>query len=282
MVAAAVLAAVCLWLFRRWWRARKIDELYAAPFPRFAVEILKRRVPLYNRLPAELQKKLHGHINHLLYDKAFVGCDGLEISDEIRLTIAGNACLLVLNRDRDIFPGFSTILVYPDTYVAPQVSYDGPVETRSHSIRLGESWQRGPVVLSWADVTAGSANPEDGHNVVLHEFAHKLDEENAVSDGLPVLRDRSQYGDWARVLNREFEAFRKRVEKHKNRVIDDYGALSAAEFFAVITETFFEKPHQMREKLPRLYQQLQRYYQLDPAGWPGEGRSGEENRPTSR
>ncbi len=111
------------------------------------------------------------------------------------------------------------------------------------------------------------ANPEDGHNVVLHEFAHKLDEENAVMDGLPVLRDKSQYGDWAEVLSREFEAFRERVARHKNRVIDDYGAISAAEFFAVISETFFEKPLQMKHNLPDLYRQLQNYYRLDPAAW---------------
>ncbi len=252
-----------------WYGVRRLRHrrLFRRPLPPDWIELLERRVPLYRRLPLSLRPALHGHIQWFLADKEFVGCNGQEITDEVRLTVAGNACLLVLHRRDGTFPGFRTILVYPDTYVSRQVSYDGMVEIHGHSARLGESWHRGPVVLSWSDVVYGSDNPEDGHNVVLHEFAHKLDEENAVMDGLPVLRDRHQYVEWAQVMNREFDAFIERVKHHQNRVIDAYGAISPPEFFAVVTETFFEKPEQMRRRLPDLYRQLSALYGVDPASW---------------
>jgi len=145
--------------------------------------------------------------------------------------------------------------------------YDGPVEAHEDSIRSGESWHRGPVVLSWQDVLRGTSNQSDGHNVVLHEFAHKLDEENEIMDGLPVLRDSSHYAEWAEVLSKEYESFQIRVNRRSNSVIDAYGAESPSEFFAVATESFFEKSLQMKQKLPDLYQQFKKFYNLDPAEW---------------
>ena len=260
-------AAVLVWLGRRAWRRRVWHRLYNSPLPTFAVDILERRVALYSRLPADLKTVLHGHINCFLHHKAFVGCDGLEITDEMRLIVAANACLLVLKQPPPAFANFVTILVYPDAFVAEEVVYDGWVETREHSVRLGESWHRGPVVLSWPDVLAGSTDSEDGQNVVIHEFAHKLDEDNILMDGLPVLREPEHYAEWSRVLSRDFDAFRQRVADSDNNVIDSYGAESAAEFFAVISESFFEKPRQMREQWPELYQQLANFFQLDPARW---------------
>ena len=183
------------------------------------------------------------------------------------MTIAGNACLLVLGHEHDIFPNFKTILVYPETFVAKQVSYDGPVVQHAHSARAGESWHRGPLVLSWHDVLQGSIDGYDGHNVVLHEFAHKLDEENIASNGTPLLRELSHSPQWVEVLNREYGEFLQRVERGTNKVIDAYGAVSPPEFFAVASESFFEKPLLMQQRLPDLYQQLARYYGLDPASW---------------
>jgi hypothetical protein len=158
-------------------------------------------------------------------------------------------------------------LVHPDTYVAKEVKYDGLVEVSEDSVRSGESWHRGPVVLSWLDVKRGSLNRDDGHNVVLHEFAHKLDEENEIMNGLPVLRDSSHYAEWAKVLSKEYDALLIRVERRKNSVLDAYGAVSPVEFFAVATESFFEKPLQMKRKLPELYEQFKRFYNLDPVEW---------------
>ena len=259
-----------IWFVRNQRAKAQRDELLQTPLIPEHVDILIRNVPLYNRLPEALREPLQGCISYFLAEKVFVGCDGFVITDEVRLTIAGNACLLVLSREKKYFPGFETILVYPDTYVAKEVRYDGMIAVYEESTRAGESWHRGPIVLSWADVKRGSGTEHDGHNVVLHEFAHKLDEENTVMDGLPVLREREHYQEWASVLTREYDAFMERVEGGTNDVIDEYGAVSAPEFFAVATESFFEKAQLMQAKLPDLYRQFQTFYGLDPTQW-GDG-----------
>ena len=264
LLSGLALVAVGWWLIRQRRRRRRSRLFQEEPAASW-IEILRRRVPLYSRLPSDLKRRLHGHVNVFLDEKVFVGCGGQEIDDDIRLTIAGNACLLALRRAPPLYPAFETILVYPDTYLAPEVSYDGLVEVHGETARLGESWHRGPVVLSWADVVRGVE--EGGHNVVMHEFAHKLDEENLDMDGLPVLRDRRHYPQWAQVLSREYDAFCQRVDAGSEAVIDSYGAESPAEFFAVITEAFFDKPVLMKQQLPDLYSQLARYYEVDPATW---------------
>ena len=218
-------------------------------------------------MPDALRAQLRGHVNVFLEEKAFVGCGGLEMSDEIRVTIAGHACLLLLNRITDYYPGFTTILVYPDTYVAREVTRDGMLETVEEQARAGESWHRGPVVLSWEDVLRATDRGHAGDNVVLHEFAHKLDEENEQLDGLPVLADQRQYATWAEVFNREFESLRRSVERGEPTVLDDYGAESPSEFFAVVTETFFERPRELSAQHPQLYEQMRRFFNLDPASW---------------
>ena len=256
-----------VWAFLNWRAKTQRAKLLQASLKPEYVDILVRSVPLYKRLPHEMRRTLQGCINYFLAEKVFVGCDDFAITDEVRLTIAGNACILVLNRERKYFPGFESILVYPDTYVAKQVSYDGMVEIHEDSTRAGESWHRGPIVLSWSDVLYGSGSDDDGQNVILHEFAHKLDEENEIMDGLPVLREGAHYKEWASVLTKEYAKFINRVEHGQNDVIDEYGTVSAAEFFAVATEAFFEKSTHMKEKLPDLYLQFQTFYGLDPAEW---------------
>jgi Mlc titration factor MtfA (ptsG expression regulator) len=236
------------------------------PISPASISILEARVHLYKRLPAELRAELHGHVNVFLDEKNFVGCNGQEISDEVRLTIAGYACLLLLGRRSSYFPGFTSVLVYPDTFVSSEVSYDGLVEVHEESHRAGESWHRGPVVLSWKDIEDGAAS-DDGFNVVLHEFAHKLDEEDSETDGVPRLHDDAHYDEWAEVLAREFGALEERVIRGRNHVLDEYGLSSPPEFFAVATESFFEKPTAMQASLPDLYVQLRKFYRVDPAVW---------------
>jgi len=262
-----IFAAFLLWLSFRQLQQFRRHKLFLKPLAPESIRILENNVSIYSLLPGALKKELHGRINIFLNEKEFIGCAGLQISNEIRITIAGNACLLLLKRDKRCFPGFTSILMYPDTYVAKEVKSDGMVKSHEQSTRSGESWLRGPIVLSWADVMRGSLNPSDGHNVVLHEFAHKLDEANSTMNGLPVLRDSSHYAEWANVLSKEFDALLIRVNRGTNSVIDTYGTVSPAEFFAVATESFFEKPVQMKAKLPELYQQLDRFYNLDPAAW---------------
>lgn len=249
--------------------ARRLYRRHVAnkPIDVNTIKILETNVGLYDALPDTLKHTLHRQINLFLHDKEFVGCDQQPIDDEVRITIAGNACLLTLAQTRPLYPSFKTILVYPSTYVVTQKTHDGHVVFDEQSTRAGESWFKGPIVLSWSDIMHGSKNTEDGQNVVIHEFAHKLDEENGLMDGLPILRESSHYAEWSKVLNNEYGAFLKRVERRRNKVIDEYGAVSAVEFFAVISESFFEKPAQMKSQLPELYSQLERFYGLNPAQW---------------
>ena len=175
--------------------------------------------------------------------------------------------MLLLNREPHYFPGFSSILIYPDSFESVEVNYDGLVEVHERTTRAGESWHRGPIVLSWGDVQRSLAKEADGFNVILHEFAHKLDEQAEGTDGMPDLHLADHFYEWAEVLTREYEALRTRVERRGNDVLDDYALESPAEFFAVATESFFEKPQRMKMQLPDLYRQLERYYCVDPAGW---------------
>ena len=196
----------------------------------------------------------------------FEGCGGLELTDEIKVTIAAQACLLLLHRETDYYPRLITILVYPHAYVAKSIEpIGGGVVLEGETARLGEAWKDGVVVLSWDDVRQGASDLHDGHNVVLHEFAHQLDQQDGSADGAPILEHRSQYVTWARVLSDEYDQLRRDTEKGRTDVLDEYGATNPAEFFAVATECFFEKPIQLRRKHPQLYEELKAYYRQDPA-----------------
>ena len=237
------------------------------PLPDHCQAILQHDFALYRKLPAESRAKLQGHINVFLDEKVFVGCNGMEITDRVKVLIAAQACLLILNKPTDYYPGFESILVYPDTFVVPVTQRGGMVHSESVSVRTGESWHRGPIVLAWDQVLQGARDERDGHNVVMHEFAHKLDEENWSMDGLPVLAHPEQYAPWKQVLTEAYEQLHRAIERDKYDVIDDYGATSPAEFFAVVTETFFEKPTELKHQHPELYAQFRAYYQLDPIQW---------------
>jgi Mlc titration factor MtfA (ptsG expression regulator) len=267
-VLIAVPAAVAIYIFGKPGRvAARRARIRERPSPEGLEDVLSRNVGLYQQVPDDLRSQLHGHVNVFLSEKRFLGLGGQEITPEVQLTVAGIACLLLLNKKPSYFPGFASILVYPDTYETTQVENDGVVETHRRSRRAGESWHRGPVVLSWRDVLRGAANAGDGYNVVLHEFAHKLDEENSGTNGQPILRETGHYKEWAEVLSQEYREFAGRVQRRRNRVINEYGLTSPAEFFAVATESFFEKAVAMEKRLPDLYDQLKKYYGVDPASW---------------
>ncbi len=249
-------------------RTRRRKRALSVPFPEEWNGILSRNFPMDAKLPEDDRKELRSRIQVFLAEKHFEGLGGLEMSDEIRVTIAAQACLLLLHRGDIDYPRLSSILVYPTAYQASSVKREvGGIVTEDRQVRLGESWNTGAVVLSWDDVLYGAADYHDGHNVVLHEFAHQLDMENNVADGAPVLPRRSMYVAWARVLGKEFEHLQRDVIKHHRSVMDAYGATNPAEFFAVATETFFEKPAQLREKHPELYAQLSEFYDQDPVSY---------------
>ncbi|MBN1973125.1 MAG: zinc-dependent peptidase [Sedimentisphaerales bacterium] len=262
IVTAAILL-ITMYLYK----ITKHKRILAKPFPPEWEKIIQKNVPLYNRLPDTLKQQLHSLVKIFLSEKEFEGCGGVKITDEIKVTIASQACMLLLNRKTSVFKKLHTILVYPQTYAAKTVSSDGIVTMEGHSIRLGESWQNGPVVLAWDSITSKTSEIGDAQNVVLHEFAHQLDQEDGSANGAPILENKSSYITWARILGREYESLQKNARKNINSVIDTYGATNPAEFFAVVTEAFFENPQNLQKNHPELYRELSNYYNLNPAEW---------------
>lgn len=266
LLAVGGVVAAMVWGLRRQARATHRRLLRTTPLSPEWRAVVEQNVSPYVHLPPALQTKLEGYINLFLDEKGFEGCGGQEITDEVRVTIAAQACLLLIGRDSQCYPRLRSILVYPHTYVAGGKGLFGG-DGDAPSVRLGESWQTGVVVLAWDSVCGGIRNFDDGHNVVLHEFSHQLDQEDGSADGTPLLDTLSCYGSWSRCLGREYQLFLKQVAKHRRTVIDHYGATNAAEFFATATEAFFEKPEALSRKHPDLYAELQQYYHLDPVTW---------------
>jgi MtfA peptidase len=230
--------------------------------------VIENNLPIYSRLSPVERKRLQGHIQVFLAEKQFIGCQGLQITEEMKLTIAASACLLLLNEREEYFPKLRSILIYPSTYfVNETVATSNYIVEERRVARLGESWTKDQVILSWEQVKQDTCNWKDGHNVVLHEFAHQLDQEDGKAEGVPILPRKSDYLIWARIMTAEYQQLCNDVEQGTKTLMDSYGATNPAEFFAVATETFFEKPLQLLKKHPALYELLQRYYQVDPVQW---------------
>jgi Mlc titration factor MtfA (ptsG expression regulator) len=247
-------------------KKRRREELRRRPLPAEQRALIQRNVPYVSTLSDADQSELEGHIQVFLAEKTFEGCGGLAMTDEIKLTIAAQACLLLLHRETDYYPDLSSILVYPSAYIVKNTRQKiGDLIVESDQVRLGESWVRGAVVLAWDAVRHGAANPRDGRNVVLHEFAHQLDAEDGAMNGAPDLGQRSSYSAWAQALGAEYDDLLARVAAHQPADIDEYGATSPAEFFAVVTEAFFEMGGQLKSEHSELYEVLRDFYQQDPA-----------------
>jgi MtfA peptidase len=251
---------------------RKRERLRAEATPAEWRGILERSYPLFNRLTAADQSELLGHIKVFLAEKNFEGCGGLELTDEIRVTIAAQACLLLLHRDTDYYPNLTSVLVYPSGYTAHESRYIG-----------GGLWEEGPedrlghtahnlraLVIAWDAARHGASDPHDGENVVLHEFAHQLDFENQSADGTPDLETRADYDSWSRVMTREFERLRQSIPYDHDGVLDIYGAQNPTEFFAVATEAFFERPRALKSRHPDLYAALSGFFRQDPVAFSAE------------
>ena len=252
-------------------KKRRRDRIRSRPFPSEWRDILVRRYSMYSRLPPADRQELEGQIHVFLAEKRFEGCDGQEVTDEVRVLIAAQACLLLLHRDTDCYPLLHSILVYPSSYIAKTWHWekDGTI-IEGNQVRGGESWPHGTVVLAWDGAFAGAVELDKNRNLVLHEFAHQLDEEDGVADGAPLLSGsnlwqiHNRYQTWARVLSEEFQQLRRAAEDGRETVLDTYGAQNPAEFFAVATECFFEKPDRLKERHPALYVVLQEFYRQDP------------------
>jgi len=247
-------------------RRRRFRHLLTQPLTEAQRDIVAREVPLIHSLPQDLQIRLDGKMNAFLDQITFIGCDDLEVTEDMELSIAAQASLLIVNTDQ-WYRYLRTVLIYPGAFKSVNKNYDGYVVTEEETVRLGESWSKGPVILSWADSQQGALNTEDGRNVVLHEFAHQLDDLSGQTDGIPVLRRGHRFADWKRVIVTAFYRHERRLEKGRKTVLDAYGAEGPEEFFAVAIEAFFEKPSALRDDEPELYEQLSMLLKLDPVRW---------------
>ncbi len=232
-------------LFHSLWRRR----LLRRPFPPEWLGYLERRVPFLGELAPEPRQRFLDLLKVFAWEKEFIGAGGFSITDEVRVVVSATAVRLVLYLDLSYYDRLREVIVYPDAFRIPDRT----------GVVLGEAKHWGSVILSWQSVLAGLGNPHDGHSTATHEFAHVLDREDGAFDGTPNLRRYSHYRAWASVMGEHFLKLRQ-GRPLERQVLDDYGGVNEAEFFAVATESFFEKPRQMREKTPDLYEELRRFY----------------------
>jgi len=249
-----------------WSKTHHRRELLAQPFSVSWLGYLSANVALYRSLSNAEQQKLGDITRVIIAEKSWEGCGGLALTEEMQVAIAAQAALLVLGFEDEYYPNVETILVYPQGFLVT-VRRPGPRGVVAEQVvpYAGEAALRGPVVISWADARRGGREAGDGRNVVLHEFAHKLDMRDGAADGAPYLRDGAQIEEWARVMSAEYQALVAATQAGEPTLLDAYGATNAAEFFAVATECFFELPRQMQGEHPDLYAVLRGYYRQDPA-----------------
>ncbi len=249
-----------------WSKRRARTELLTTPLTAAQRDIVATQVPLTKKLPPDLHDKLDGKINLFLHQVDFIGCDGLEVTEDMELSIAAQACLLVVNSDR-WYTNLRTILIYPGAFKSRQQKRNGYVITEKQIVRTGESWARGPVVLSWAHSQQGALDETDGHNVVLHEFAHQIDNLSGHTDGAPPMNKGQSFAEWAQVFTEAYQRHAHKVSTGQHTLIDAYGAEGQEEFFAVVSEVFFERPAALKADEPLVYGELSTLYQLDPVTW---------------
>ncbi|MFN9830339.1 MAG: zinc-dependent peptidase [Pseudanabaena sp.] len=259
--------AIAILIYPLWVKWQR-DRLMAKPVPRHWLNIIESNLAIYHSLEIHQQKQLQGYVQVFLKEKQFIGCMGLQVTEEMRVTIAAIACLLLFGDRKTYFPNLRSILIYPHAYIVNEiVMRDHYIVEERLVARLGESWTQDQIILSWEQIQQDLRNWQDGHNVILHEFAHQHDREYGRAEGVPILPRTLDYALWAKVMTTDYLQLCDQVERQHKTIIDSYGATNPAEFFAVVTETFFEKPKQLYQHHSSLYELLQRYYQLDPRQW---------------
>ena len=269
LFAAALMLIVGAWLLGpTLLAALRRARIQRQPFAPAWREILRRRMPAFAQLPADVQWRLKKLAQVLIAEKPFIGCQGLVVTEEMRVLVSVQAALLLLRPGAGYFSRLRQVLIYPGPFVVErEVGAAAGLVQQQRRALSGESWQQGQVLLSWPDVLAGAADPQDGRNLVLHEFAHQLDQENGAANGAPWLSDPRRRTRWARVLGNEFEALQHRLAAGQNSLIDAYGASDPAEFFAVTSELFFERSAALASAHPSLFAELCGYYGVDPRAW---------------
>ncbi len=250
----------------RWCRRRKM-----------ASRIRRSRIPLslWLRIRRELLEPWHLDRRErlrlrilsglFLAGKRIVGARDMPITDYHRIVIAAQACLPILELDLSDYDGWSEVIVYPDAFIVPLEGADDNGLIHEHQrVLAGEAWSHGPLILSWRDARPQRRHHRHGNNVVIHECAHKLDMQNGVANGMPPLHRDMNREEWTRVFSSSYHRLLKQISRHRRTPIDPYAAESPAEFFAVVSEEFFEVPARLHQTEPRVYRQLRLYYRQDP------------------
>jgi Mlc titration factor MtfA (ptsG expression regulator) len=248
-------------MFTRW---RRRNVLRRSALDSDAWQRVASEFEFVERLNGEETERLQQLVVLFLDEKRIHGAGGLELDDEMQLRIAIQACILILNLGLDYYAGWVEIIVYPDEFVPEREYTDeaGVVHVTREPL-AGEAWLQGPVILSYADVARAG---EDGVNVIIHEFAHKLDMLNGSANGYPPLHGQMKRDDWVSAFEHAYKDLRKRIERGEEPAIDPYAAENPGEFFAVLSEVFFEAPDVVQQEYPKVYEQLSLFYRQDPFG----------------
>ncbi len=248
-------------------RTRRRRKLLAEPFPPWWEAILRRNVGHYPRLAPGEQARLRDATRILVAEKTWEGCGGLFVTDEIKVTVAAQAALLLLGSDHDYYARVASVVVYPNTFRTPNPEDDWEDDWLSDTILSGQAVYRGPVILSWDEVLAEGRDPTAGYNVVLHEFAHQLDFLDNVVNGTPPLDDPQLAARWRDVMQAAFDAHRAALDRGEETFFTEHAADDETEFFADATEAFYCQPAAMRAEYPGVYELLEGYYRVDPLKW---------------
>jgi Mlc titration factor MtfA (ptsG expression regulator) len=256
-------------MFFGWLTERRRRRILEDPFPEGWTRIIRANMAAYTHLDDEEQRLLRQLVQVFVAEKNWEGVGGLEMDDEVRVTIAAQACLLILRLEHALYRQVDSIVVYPSTVVTrPQTPSMFSVATglaEQPMPILGQAFTRGPVILVWDAVRRGGIDPKDGRNVVYHEFAHKLDMLDGAADGVPPIAEAAVYARWVEVFTCEYEALREASRRGKRTFLDPYALENGAEFFAVATEHFFEQPAKMERDHHAMYEVLSAFYRQDPA-----------------
>ena len=265
-VLAGLLAIAALLLFRWQRRRQRRKRLLQTPLTLGQRETVAKLVPIVTRLPMDLRDSLEGKMNLFFDQVTFRGYNGVEVTEEMRLSIAAQACLLIVNSPL-WYETLRNVLIYPAAFFTGRKQHDGHVVHEDNDNLLGESWAHGPVVLSWDDALQGGLDASDGQNVVIHEFAHQLDGLSGHVNGVPVLRKGQAFAGWEQAMLDAYRDHGERLNRGERTLIDPYGSTNHQEFFAEAIVTFFEKPKALKVERPALYSELSRLLGLDPAAW---------------
>lgn len=247
-----------------WFRNRRRKKILAKPWSESWDLHLQRNVRLSWEMTAAELDALKHRIKIFVAEKNWEGCEGLQLTEEIKVTVAAQACLMLLGVKEYYFDNVQTILMYPHAF--EREAGDGLNEGQTH-YRAGEAWQGGPIILSWKDTLSGGRDQDDGHNLVIHEFAHALDGLDGEMGGNVMFDDTASGQSWQRVVDQEFATLVQAKESGTRTLLDHYGATNKAEFFAVASETFFEQPRELSHDHTELFELLRKYYRLDPTDW---------------